>query len=63
MNEDKQLIELIRSQLKAVESNIAKLVDLDVAVTLDVGTDKKTVSFENIKHIEFLVTGKVQQSL
>jgi hypothetical protein len=63
MEEEKQLLENTRSLLKSIEGNVTKLDSMGLELTLDVGTNSKTVTFQNTKHIEFTLHAKINQDL
>ncbi len=58
----KQKIEVIRARLATVQmlvDEIQGLDDVEVSLSLNVGTDKKTVRMEGFKSIEFNLTANV----
>lgn len=63
MEETKQLVKTVREQLVQISSNIDKLTAMDVEITLNVGTDKKTVTFEKISMIEFGLLANIKQTI
>lgn len=63
MEEEKKLIEDIRSSFAMIKDRVEALKDLGVDLTIEVGANSKTVTFEKVTVFEMNVKAKVQQDL
>jgi hypothetical protein len=63
MNETKQILEETREHLLEVEKNIQKLGNLEVELSLQVGTNSKTVDFKGVTTLEMTLGASVKQEM
>lgn len=60
MGDEKQLIEDLRGHLEKASETIKLLTIRSVDLTLEVGTNKKTVKFPNTEFLDVIVTASRQ---
>jgi predicted RNase H-related nuclease YkuK (DUF458 family) len=60
MKEDKVLLEELRAHFHMVAETLKLLTIRSIDVTLEIGTDRKTVTFPSVKFIETTVTASRQ---
>lgn len=62
MDDEKQLIEDLRGHLAKAAEVVKLLTIRSVDLTLEVGTNKKTVSFPNTEFLDVTVKASVQRT-
>jgi hypothetical protein len=63
MEQEKNLLQDIRSSFAMIKDRVDALKDLGVDLTIEVGANSKTVTFEKVTVFEMNVKAKVQQDL
>jgi hypothetical protein len=63
MEDIKELVQDLRSHLALVNDKIKTLADLEVTISIEIGTNVKTVNFENISFLECEVKARIAQDL
>lgn len=63
MDETKALLEETREHLLEVEKNIQKLANMDVELSLEVGTNSKTVDFKDVTTLEMTLGATVKTEM
>lgn len=63
MEEEKNLLQDIRSSFAMIKDRVEALKDLGVDLTIVVGANSKTVTFDRVTVFELNVKAKVQQEL
>lgn len=63
MEKEKEIMKRIKENLKFLSHDIETLAESDVNITIQVGTNHKTVEFKEVKTLEVEVKATVNQEL